>query len=107
MSTPFNGQVEQLLADFAQQQSLLLGARNELQAAVVTATSKDHLVTVTLGVDGEIRNLQFHSTDYASMAPPQLADVLTRVINEARAKAAARAQEAFRPFADLGAEVGE
>jgi hypothetical protein len=65
----------------------------------VTVTSKDHLVSATVNVRGELSELKFHTTKYRTMAPVQLASVLTEVIADARAEMAGIVAETFQPLA--------
>ena len=103
MSTPFNEQIELVMAEFQEQRARLESARQELEKATVTATSKDHLVTVTASVSGEVREIKFHRTDYAAMAPAELSAVLVETITKAREKAGAKATAAFGELAGFGA----
>jgi len=101
--TSFQDQIQQAMAEFAQQRARLSQARSDLEQLTVSASSKDHLVTVTLGASGEVKEIKFHRTDYAAMAPAELSAVLVETLARAREKAAAGVQEAFGSLAGFGA----
>jgi DNA-binding protein YbaB len=99
MSSPFNEQIEQVMAQFTEQRTKLQETQRDLQKATVTASPKDHLLTVTMGVSGEVKDIKFHRNDYATMAPAELSAILVDTLNKARELAAAKAQAAFSSMA--------
>jgi DNA-binding protein YbaB len=105
MSSPLNEQLEQVMAQFTEQRAKLEETQRELQKATVTVSPKDHLLTVTMGVAGELKDIKFHRNDYAAMAPAELSAILVETINKAREKAGAKAQAAFSSMAGFGAEL--
>ncbi|GAA3623120.1 hypothetical protein GCM10022223_45130 [Kineosporia mesophila] len=105
MSSPFNEQIEQVMAQFTEQRAKLQQTQQDLQKVTVTAEPKDHLLTVTMGIDGEVKGIKFHRNDYGSMAPAELASILVETFNKARDKAAAKAQAAFSEMSGFGSEL--
>ncbi len=106
MSTPFNEQIEQVMAQFTEQRSKLMQTQHDLQKETVSASPKNHLLTVTMELSGEVKEIKFNRNDYTTLAPAQLSAILVETINKAKAKAAARAQEAFSSMAGFGTGFG-
>lgn len=52
----------------------------------MSETSKDHLVTATVGAGGALVDLKFNTTAYRSMAPAELAEVVRQTIEAARGR---------------------
>ena len=98
-------QIEQAMLQFAQQRDKLLETRQELGKTTVDETTKDHLLTVTVAVSGEIKKIKFDRTDYVRMAPDELSALLVETINKARQKAAAKAAEAMNPLRDFSTQL--
>jgi DNA-binding protein YbaB len=107
MSSPLNDQVEEAIAEFKQQHDKLLETRQKLEKETASASSKDHLITVTATVAGAVKEIKFHRTDYASMPPAELSAVLVETISAAREKSATLAREAFLPFGGLAGGLRE
>ncbi|MET7685127.1 YbaB/EbfC family nucleoid-associated protein [Streptomyces sp. NPDC005423] len=75
-------------------------AERRLREASVTVTSKDRSVEVTVGAQGDVRNLRFHDGTYRSMAPAQLSAVLLETIGQARARMARQVTDTYRPISE-------
>lgn len=95
-------QIEQALERMAAEQARMTAAAKELEAATATATSKDRMVSVTVGAQGQVSSITFHTTGYRSMAPAQLGQVLTDLLNTARADLGERVMAVMTPFRGLG-----
>ncbi|MBD0671491.1 YbaB/EbfC family nucleoid-associated protein [Streptomyces sp. CBMA156] len=102
MSFSYAEQIEQAMAALAEQQVKMAEAAKELQAATASATTKDRMVTATVGAQGQVVSLVFHTTAYRSMAPAQLGTVLADVLNTARADLGERMTERMGAFSGLG-----
>ncbi|MDH6133267.1 DNA-binding protein YbaB [Kitasatospora sp. MAA4] len=102
MTTPFAEQIEQAMTALHEQQTRMAAAAKELQAATASVTSKDRMVTAKVGAQGQVVSLTFHTTAYRSMAPAQLAGILTDVLNTARAEIGDRVMETMSPFSGIG-----
>ena len=101
-SGSFQDQIENAMAEFTQQRARLAKTRSDLEKESVSESSKDHLLTVTVGMSGDVKEITFHSTDYAAMAPAELSALLVDIIGKARAKAAVKAKAAFSSLAGFG-----
>ncbi|MFC8448890.1 YbaB/EbfC family nucleoid-associated protein [Kitasatospora sp. NPDC057223] len=102
MSFSFAEQLESVMAEMMEQQARMLAAQQELQAATASAMSKDRMVTAKVGPQGEVVSLTFHTSDYRTMAPAQLATVLTDVLNEARARMGEQVMKSMSAFEGVG-----
>ncbi|MBD0689051.1 YbaB/EbfC family nucleoid-associated protein [Streptomyces sp. CBMA123] len=102
MSYAFEDQLNQALADLADQQAKLAEAARKMQAMTAEATSKDRMVTAKVGPQGELLALNFHTTAYQSMAPAELSALLKDVLNEAKARMGERITAEMRGFEGVG-----
>ncbi len=102
MTSPFAEQIEQAMAALQEQQTRMAEVTRELQAATVSVTTKDRMVTAKVGAQGQVVSLTFHTTAYRSMAPAQLAAALTDVLNEARAEMGERVMESMSSMRGFG-----
>src|ERR1700722_5260441 len=91
------------MAKLRDQQVKMAETKRELQKATASATSKDRMVTVQVGPQGQVVSMKFNTTDYQQMAPAELAGKLTDVLNEARAKMGEQVIEKMRELDGLGA----
>ena len=73
----------------------------EIRAAVVTTVAQDRSLTVTMGNQGELREIRFNGTHYQRMAPAELASVLVETINKARNELSGKITEAMAPWREL------
>ncbi|MFE0699688.1 YbaB/EbfC family nucleoid-associated protein [Streptomyces sp. NPDC058872] len=83
----------------------MLAAKRELDAATASATSKDRMVSATVGPQGQVVSMTFHTKAYQSMAPAELAAVLVSVLNEARADMGGQVIEHIKGFQDFGGHL--
>ncbi|MER8184886.1 YbaB/EbfC family nucleoid-associated protein [Kitasatospora sp. NPDC094015] len=102
MSNSFSEQIEQAMETMRAEHARATEARDELAKATVSVTSKDRLVTVKVGPQGQVVSMTFHTTGYREMAPAQLATLLTDLLNEARAKMGEKVISAMKGFDGIG-----
>jgi DNA-binding protein YbaB len=102
MSSPLADQVEQAMVRLKDHRARMEEVRAELRQATASVMSKDRMVTAKVGPQGEVVSLTFHTTAYRTMAPAQLADVLTEVLNEARARVGEQVTETMRSVSGIG-----
>jgi DNA-binding protein YbaB len=79
--------LEDLCAQYEQYRTEALAAREAMEAVTATATSRNALVTVTVGSQGEITSLVFNSQGYRRMAPAELAHTVLETVRAARSSA--------------------
>lgn len=102
MTTPFAEQIEQAMAALQEQQTKMAEVAKELRESTASVTSKDRMVTAKVGAQGQVVSLTFHTTAYRSMAPAQLAGILTDVLNEARAEIGDKVITSMSSFRGIG-----
>ncbi|RSS54716.1 YbaB/EbfC family nucleoid-associated protein [Streptomyces sp. WAC06614] len=95
-------QIEQAMARLGAHRARIEKAGAALRRASATVTSKDRLLTVKVGPQGEVLAVTFHTDDYQRMAPAQLGELLKDVLNEARAEIGEQITATFREFEGLG-----
>ncbi|MFF8773994.1 YbaB/EbfC family nucleoid-associated protein [Kitasatospora sp. NPDC015120] len=102
MSNPFADQIAQAMADMQTELARAEAMQQEMNELTGSVTSKDRMVTVKVGSQGQVVSMTFHTDDYREMAPAELAKVLTDVLNEARADVGRQVAERLSRFDGLG-----
>ncbi|MFE1440155.1 YbaB/EbfC family nucleoid-associated protein [Streptomyces sp. NPDC058739] len=105
MPIDFDGILKDAMSALHDHRDKMLAAKRELDAATATATSKDHMVSVTVGPQGQVVSMTFHTKAYQSMAPAELAAALVTVLNEARAAMGSQVIEHIKGFQDFGGHL--
>jgi DNA-binding protein YbaB len=99
MDSSGRGQLQQVLAEFAEKHKALVEAREEVSAISVTARSKDGCVEVTVGARGDASGLRFPGNRFRGMSGQALAASVLEALRLARVEAAARAAAVFEGVA--------
>ncbi|RKT16551.1 DNA-binding protein YbaB [Streptomyces sp. 1114.5] len=102
MSNPFADQIAQAMAEMQTELARAEELQKEMFELTASVTSKDRLVTVKVGSQGQVVSMTFHTDGYREMAPAELAKVLTDTLNEARAKVGEDVAERIGRFDGLG-----
>ncbi|MET8700472.1 YbaB/EbfC family nucleoid-associated protein [Kitasatospora sp. NPDC058032] len=102
MSNPFADQIAQAMADMQTELARAEAMQQEMNELTGSVTSKDRMVTVKVGSQGQVVSMTFHTNDYRDMAPAELAKVLTDVLNEARADVGQQVAERISRFDGIG-----
>lgn len=105
MSTPLSEQVAAAAAELRQQQERLAAIQDQLSGAGASATSADHMVTVTLDGRGEVHDVTFHTTRFRKLAPAELGAAIVATIRSARADALKRTFAAYQQFLPAGLDL--
>lgn len=71
----------------------------------MTATAKDHLLSVTADARGRVTGIKFHSTRYRSMAAAELAKALLETVQRAQEDAFEAAQRTMAPHMPEGLDL--
>ncbi|MCF6467256.1 YbaB/EbfC family nucleoid-associated protein [Nonomuraea sp. MG754425] len=90
--------VDELKARFVQLQGEALSLHERLRAVRVTEKSRDGLVSVTVGVRGELVRLDIDPRVYRRPDARSLADVIVETARRAAARAADEVVELFEPL---------
>ncbi|MEU6268187.1 YbaB/EbfC family nucleoid-associated protein [Saccharopolyspora shandongensis] len=76
-----------------EQQAKLAEYQRKLAETTTRVESPNRMVAIVLDGQAELREIKFLNTDYRTMAPAELGEVLLRTIQQGRAKAAEKVQE--------------
>ncbi|MFD9596453.1 YbaB/EbfC family nucleoid-associated protein [Kitasatospora sp. NPDC059973] len=87
MPSPYDQEIEDLLAQYARQREGAAETRRRIAATTATATDPRQAVKATVGAQGELTALEFPTGAYRRMAPKELADLLLATVGQARAQA--------------------
>ncbi|MEC3997659.1 YbaB/EbfC family nucleoid-associated protein [Actinacidiphila sp. DG2A-62] len=93
MSTPYDQDIEELLALYRRQREEAAETRRRINEVTGTATAPRQAVKVTVGAQGDVTAIEFPTGAYRRMAPKELADALLATIREARAEALEKVAE--------------
>lgn len=100
-------QMDQALAEIGQKQQQMRAVEEQLLSRSATARSKDRMVSATVTAGGELSTLEFHDERYRTMAKAELADIIVKVVGEARAEMLNQVNEALAPQMDGIADLRE
>ncbi|MEU9339151.1 YbaB/EbfC family nucleoid-associated protein [Streptomyces sp. NPDC048290] len=106
MSTGMHEAIEQAVSRLKDYQGELDQVKRRLDEATATVTSKDRMVTVKVGSQGQVVDMTFHTNDYRQMAPSELGSALVKVLNEARAQIGEQVIEEYRTMQGVGETIG-
>ena len=93
-------QMQEAMATLRDQRERIDAAKAELEARTASATSPDHMVTVTVDAQSAVVGIKFHTTRYRSMPPEQLSRTLLDVLGRAKQEMADAVVEVFGPLMD-------
>ncbi|MEV7773076.1 YbaB/EbfC family nucleoid-associated protein [Kitasatospora sp. NPDC086791] len=102
MSNFFAEQIAQAMTEMQSELARAEELQKEMFELTASVTSKDRMVTVKVGSQGQVVSMTFHTDAYREMAPAGLAKVLTDILNEARAKVGEDIAERLGRFDGLG-----
>ncbi|MEV0236000.1 YbaB/EbfC family nucleoid-associated protein [Nonomuraea sp. NPDC050786] len=90
--------LEQLVQEVNQQTEQLRKMQEKVGELSATATSKDGMVTVTVGPRGEVRTIDFDPRVYRKLSPSELSAVIVEQIGRATSEVSAGMKELMEPF---------
>ncbi|WP_406136919.1 YbaB/EbfC family nucleoid-associated protein [Streptomyces sp. NBC_01089] len=105
MDSGFQSQLDEMMGKLQEHRDSLVAAQRELAKYTVTVQSKDRMVTVVAGAQGDVREIKFHTDGYRDMAPAELGAALVEVIGQAREQAGQKVRETASPFQGAGAAL--
>lgn len=95
------------MAELTAVQEAVARAESELSRATATVRSRDRVVEITVGPQGELTGLRFLDGKYRSMPGPQLASSILEAVQEGRAQMARKVMDTFAPLTERqGAGAG-
>ncbi|MET9530440.1 MULTISPECIES: YbaB/EbfC family nucleoid-associated protein [unclassified Streptomyces] len=93
MSTPYDQQIEDLLAEYRDAREQAVDTRQQINEIEATVTAPRQVVKATVGAQGQVIALDFPTGAYRNMAPKDLARVIHTTLDQARAKALSQVME--------------
>jgi DNA-binding protein YbaB len=102
-----DGLMEAALAELARTEEITTRMRTQGAAIACEAHDRNRLLSVTVGAQGDVRELRFRGEGYRDLAPAELADLLVRTIEQARQAAREKALAGMRELmVDLPSPIG-
>ncbi|WP_433382336.1 YbaB/EbfC family nucleoid-associated protein [Streptosporangium sp. CA-115845] len=98
---------EELAEEYARQAEQLREMYAKLGELTATAQSNDHMVTVTVGLNGQIRSIEFDPRVYRKLSPSELSQSIIEQIGLAVGEVSERTRELMEPFAPEGLPYDE
>ncbi|MFD8542561.1 YbaB/EbfC family nucleoid-associated protein [Streptomyces sp. NPDC059649] len=93
MTTPYDQEIDDLLALYRTQRAEAVETRRRINAVTGTATAPRKVVKVTVNAQGDVTQIEFPTGAYHRLPPKELSDVLLATIRQARASALEAAGE--------------
>jgi DNA-binding protein YbaB len=95
--TDYDQIIEELTAEYQKRRAKTVELHRKLKEITATATASRSVVKVSVGAQGEVRDIEFPTGAYKRMAPAELTAALLATIAEAREKALAMVKELMEP----------
>ncbi|MFD8720123.1 YbaB/EbfC family nucleoid-associated protein [Streptomyces sp. NPDC059629] len=102
MTSPYDEEIEDLLALYRKQRTEAVEARRRINEVTGTATAPRQTVKATVNAQGEVTAIEFPTGAYHRMTPKELSEALLTTIRQARANAL----EAVAEVSSLGLPAG-
>jgi DNA-binding protein YbaB len=90
--------LEELVKDVDQQTEQARALHQKMHDITGSAQSPDGLVTVTVGAQGDVRDLRFDPRTYRKLSPSELSETIVELISAATEKASTEVAELIRPL---------
>ncbi|MFQ6144474.1 YbaB/EbfC family nucleoid-associated protein [Streptomyces seoulensis] len=103
MEDQYEPEIQEVLAEFTRHHTELLRIQQETATLSATARSKDRVVEVTIGAQGELTALRFPGNKHQSLTGQKLAASVLEAVDRARQDVMSRATGLFDAFAASGA----
>lgn len=107
MSSRYDQEIEQLLAEYAEQRKQAAQIRRRINEATGTGTAPRQSVKVTVTAQGEVTAIEFPTSAFRRMAAKELADALMAAFAQARQNALEQVTELTVPGLPAGLDARE
>jgi DNA-binding protein YbaB len=101
------GELPELLGRLRQRTERMAEVQHSIAELTATATAPRHALSVTVGGQGEVRDLSFPTDAYRSMAPAELAALIKKTIDKARLEVAQEMDRLLSGFLPEGFSMTE
>lgn len=102
MSTGYEQQMEEALAQYQRRREELVAFQRDAAGIAVTVTAPRKVVSVTIGNGGIVKEIKFPTTAYKNLSGPELAKVLVTTIEDARSQALDKVADLLAPMLPPG-----
>jgi DNA-binding protein YbaB len=106
-TSSYEAQLEESLALYNRRREELGDLQRKMSEVSATVTAPRRVVTVTMGHDGEIRDLKFPTAAFKNMTSTELATVVRTTINDARTAVFDQMAELLAPMMPPGLAAGD
>jgi hypothetical protein len=101
-----NNMAQDPVKELRRQQARLKAISKKIGDSTTKVSSKDRMVTVTMGPHSGLESIEFNSQKFRKMAPAELGTVLVETIRQAQAEARERVLRAYRPVLPDAIDIG-
>jgi DNA-binding protein YbaB len=98
MRPEWQAHIDELLAEYRQKQADLKKLQETMASAEATVTAADDMVTVRVGPQGRLLDLQFNPRVYRRLSPSELAEAVLTAVQEATARVGDQVRTAMEPL---------
>ncbi len=98
MSTAMHNLVEEAAKELGRRQARRKAIRKKLEGTTTKVSSRDRMVTVTIGEAGNLESIEFNSQKFRRMPPAELGAELVETIRQAQAQTRERLLRAYQPL---------
>jgi DNA-binding protein YbaB len=102
MGADFGASEEELVGNYTRQIERLQGMRHDLGEISATAKRPDGLITVVVGSQGQVQDIQLDPRVYRKLDSGELSRAIMELITEATSDAAAQTKKIMAPFVPEG-----
>jgi len=105
MTSAWEARIEQGMAEVRRYQEDLARMQRSLLERSASVTTADRAITVVVGAQGDLTDIEFHGAAYRSMAGTDLAKAIVGAYQQARQKMAAETDQVVRSFVERGTGI--
>lgn len=102
MSTGYEQQLEEALAQYQRRRTELAEFQQKTADLSVTVTAPRKVVSVTIGNAGVVKDIKFPTAAFKNLSGPELAKVLVTTLEDARAQALDMVADLLAPMLPSG-----
>lgn len=102
MSTGYEQQLEEALAQYQRRRTELAEFQRDAAGVSATVTAPRKVVSVTIGNAGVVKEIKFPTAAFKNLSGPELAKVLVTTIEDARAQALDKVADLLAPMLPPG-----
>ena len=102
MDTPFDAQIDQLLAEYQKRREDMVDVQRKVGEVSVTVTAPRRVVEITVNGQGAVTGFLFPSAAYKRLAAADLSAIVMKTLAEARNKAMNSVGELLAPLMPAG-----